>query len=73
MTQREMVLQYLESHESITQMDAIQELGCTRLGARIWDLIHLDGISIGREMVTGINCFGRPTTFARYWLNMKTV
>ena len=68
MTQKEMVLRYLETHEAITQMDAIRELGCTRLGARIWDLVHLDGIRIEREMVTGINRFGKPTTFARYWL-----
>lgn len=68
MTQKEMVLHYLETHKSITQMDAIREFGCTRLGARIWDLVHLDGIVIKREMETVVNRFGRPTTFARYWL-----
>ena len=68
MTQKEMVLRFLEIHEAITQMDAIRELGCTRLGARILDLVHLDGIRIEREMVTVVNRFGRSTTFARYWL-----
>ena len=68
LTQREMVFNYMKEHGSITQIDAIRDLGCTRLGARIWDLVHLDGIRIGREMVPGINRFGKLTSFARYWL-----
>lgn len=72
MTQKEMVLHYMQTHESITQMDAIRELGCTRLGARIWDLVHLDGVNIEREMVSGVNRFGKVTSFARYWLAEST-
>lgn len=68
MTQKEMVFNYMKVHGSITQIDAIRDLGCTRLGARIWDLVHQDGIRIGRDMVKGINRFGKPTAFARYWL-----
>ena len=68
LTQREMVFNYMKEHGSITQIDAIRDLGCTRLGARIWDLVHLDGISIDREMVPGVNRFGKLTSFARYWL-----
>ena len=68
LTQREMVFNYMKKHGSITQIDAIRDLGCTRLGARIWDLIHLDGVRIDREMVPGINRFGKLTSFARYWL-----
>lgn len=68
LTQREMVFNYMKEHGSITQIDAIRDLGCTRLGARIWDLVHLDGIRIDREMVPGINRFGKLTSFARYWL-----
>ena len=68
LTQREMVFNYMKKHGSITQIDAIRDLGCTRLGARIWDLVHLDGIRINREMIPCINRFGKLTTFARYWL-----
>ena len=68
MSQKEMVFNYMKVHGSITQIDAIRDLGCTRLGARIWDLVHKDGIRIGRDMVKGINRFGKPTAFARYWL-----
>ena len=63
-----MVFNYMKAHGSITQIDAIRDLGCTRLGARIWDLVHEDGIRIGRDMVKGVNRFGKPTAFARYWL-----
>ena len=68
MSQKEMVFNYMKAHGSITQIDAIRDLGCTRLGARIWDLVHEDGIRIGRDMVKGVNRFGKPTAFARYWL-----
>ena len=68
LTQREMVFNYMKEHGTITQIDAIRDLGCTRLGARIWDLVHLDGIKIDREMVPCINRFGKLTFFARYWL-----
>jgi hypothetical protein len=32
------VLTYLQRHGSITPMQALNELGCYRLGARIWEL-----------------------------------
>lgn len=32
------VLHYLQQHGSITPMQALNELGCYRLGARIWEL-----------------------------------
>lgn len=68
LTQREMVFNYMKKHGSITQIDATRDLGCTRLGARIWDLVHLDGVRIEREMVPCINRFGKLTFFAKYWL-----
>ncbi len=37
-TQNDRVLRYMENHPSITSLDAIRDLGCTRLSARISDL-----------------------------------
>ena len=38
MTQTQAVLRYLQAHGSITPLEALQELGCFRLAARVWDL-----------------------------------
>ena len=49
--QTEMVLEALNRGESLTQLDAFQRFGCFRLGARIWELRHEQGLDIEREMV----------------------
>ena len=67
MTQTDMILDYLRERGSISQLEAAQELGCWRLGARIWDLRH-EGHAIRREMVTSRNRFGVPVSYARYSL-----
>ena len=50
LTQCERVLHYMEDFGTINPMQAIQDLGCYRLGARIWDLRHA-GHPISRRMV----------------------
>ena len=37
-TQNELVLEHLRSQGPLTQPEAQDQLGCLRLGARIWDL-----------------------------------
>lgn len=45
------ILWLLETHpEGVTPLMALEEAGCFRLGARIWDLRH-DGYAINAEMV----------------------
>ena len=68
MNQNELVLDYMKRHGSITQMEAMVHLGCTRLGARIWDLIHKYGVNIVRETVTTKNRYGKPVSYAKYRL-----
>ena len=46
----EQILTHLKEGNSITQMDALMEFQCFRLGARIYDLKQ-DGHSIVSEMV----------------------
>lgn len=36
--QTELILQYMQRHGSITQLDALRDLGCMRLASRISDL-----------------------------------
>lgn len=67
MTQCERVLKHMEQHETITTMEAIEELGIMRLGARIWDLKH-NGHDIRRKMVTGKNRHGETVRYAEYRL-----
>ena len=67
MTQNSMILDYLERNGSITQAEAINQFGCYRLGARIWELKER-GFQIIRHMEEGTNRFGSRTRYARYSL-----
>lgn len=67
MKQTERILQYLKEHGTITPLDAMNDLGVMRLGARIFDL-KAQGVKIHTERATGKNRYGEPTTFAQYRL-----
>ena len=67
MTQRERVLKHLQSKGEISDLQAYQEYGIRRLGARIWELRNA-GYSIRTEYVTKPNRYGVKTTFASYVL-----
>lgn len=67
MTQAEEILKYMRDFGSITQMDAIRDLGCTRLSARISDLKRR-GYVIRTATETGKNRYGKETSYARYRL-----
>lgn len=66
LTQKAMILRFMQENGSITQIEAA-ELGCWRLGARIWDL-KADGYDIRKEMVTKTNRYGKRVAFAKYSL-----
>lgn len=70
MTQEEKILDYMERHGSITPLEAMQELGIMRLGARIYDLKE-SGVKIITETVKGKNRDGEPTRYARYRLEKE--
>jgi hypothetical protein len=67
MTQCEKVLDYLQKFGSITQLEALQDIGCMRLASRISDL-RGQGYSIGRRMKTSKNRYGDDVCFAEYYL-----
>ena len=67
MKQTERVLTYMQKHGSITPLQALDDLGIMRLGARIWDLKR-DGHRISAELESGLNRHGEAVRYARYTL-----
>ena len=70
MSQCNRVLQHLQAYGSITPLEAMQEYGIMRLGARIYDLKKM-GYSIDRIIETGKNRYGESTSYARYSLSRE--
>ena len=67
MTQCDRVLKYMNDFGSISQAQAMRDLGVMRLAARIGDLRE-QGHQISRRMVAGKNRYGEPVSFAEYRL-----
>lgn len=67
MKQTERILQYMRDFGSITQLEAIRDISCMRLGARIFDLKR-EGYAIKKEMEMSKNRYGEDTSYARYRL-----
>ena len=65
MTQKERIRKYLDDFGSITQLEAIRDIGVMRLGARIWEMVRA-GEQIITEWETSNNRYGQPTRYARY-------
>ena len=64
-TQNERIINYMHVHGSITQFEALQELGIMRLASRISDLRRL-GYPITSKMVTVKNRFDEECRVKRY-------
>lgn len=67
MKQEERVLKYMQDFGAITPLQALDDLGVMRLGARIYDLKKA-GHPISRRMVTKKNRYGEAVSFAEYRL-----
>lgn len=70
MTQRELILQYLNDFGSITPMQAFADLGITKLATRISEM-RRDGFDIHVESVQMKNRYGKTVTFAKYSMEDK--
>ena len=66
-TQCQKVLAYMREFGSITQLQALQDIGCMRLASRISDL-RQQGFAIGRRIKTSKNRYGDSVSFAEYYL-----
>lgn len=51
----------------ITTLQAIQELGNTRLSASIFNLKKIKGVKISAEWIKVVNRFGEETKVKRYF------
>lgn len=66
-TQNERIIEYLNQHGRITQLEALQELGIMRLASRISDLKRL-GYPIDSKMETVKNRFKEDVHIKVYFL-----
>ena len=73
MNQTEMVLQYMYENGSITQLQAMMDLGCGRLGARIYDIKNKLQVPVKVEMVPVKKRNGKTAYVAQYSLVTKEV
>ena len=67
---KERILKHLQENGSITPMEALEQYGCYRLGARVFDL-RQDGYDISTTIVEGTDRNGEPMKFARYSLRSE--
>lgn len=72
LTQLEWVRQQLEQGRALTPLDAFNDYGIMRLGARIWDLIEA-GVRVKSRMVERTNRRGQTVRVAEYWLEQQTL
>lgn len=70
-SQKFMVLHHLHHKGNITSKEAFDYYGATRLSAIIYSLRE-DGIRIGMVWEEGINRFGKPVRYGRYFLEKET-
>lgn len=66
-TQNDRILEYIEEFGSITQIEALSEIGVMRLASRISDLRSL-GYNIISEIVPVKNRYGETCHIKRYRL-----
>lgn len=66
-TQCERILDYISDFGSITQFEALHDLGCMRLSARISDL-KKQGYRFMTKPEKGENRYGEKISYSRYFL-----
>ena len=70
MTQKELIIKYMEDFGSITTIEAFTDLGITKLTTRISEL-RRDGFIIASKKIDKKNRYGKPVKFNRYWLEAE--
>ena len=69
-TQCDRIIQYIDDFGSITQLQAIADLGCMRLASRVNDLRQI-GYPIRMRWVSGKNRYGEKTRYAEYYIEKE--
>lgn len=68
-TQVQLILDYIDEFGSITPLEAIRDIGCYRLSARIADIKKL-GYPVQTELIAVKNRRGTQSKVARYSLGV---
>lgn len=71
-TQASKIIRYMQDFGSITQLQALADLGCLRLASRISELKSA-GWQINRRMIKVKNRYGESCTVAEYSLAVAGV
>ena len=72
MTQKEMVLKYLNEHGSITTLESMKKLLILDLQGVIRNLRN-EGYNIKDKSITKRNIYGASSTFKRYYLERSKI
>lgn len=65
MTQRDAIIEYIETFGSITPLEAFADLGITKLATRISEM-RRSGMQFKIEMVKSKNRYGKLIHYAKY-------
>jgi hypothetical protein len=68
-TQVQLIIEYMGEFGSITPLEAIRDIGCYRLSARIADIKKM-GYPVKTELVAVTNRRGKKSNIARYSLEV---
>ena len=71
MSDKARILKHLQEKGSITPLEALEQYGCYRLGARVFDL-RRDGYNIQTTLVEGVDRNGEATRYAKYTLTKES-
>lgn len=71
MNQCEKIVFYIQMFGSISSMEAFQDLGITRLSARIYELRN-EGYQFDEKFETAKNRFGESVSYKRYKFQKET-
>ena len=71
MSQEKLIANYCEREGSITALEAIYNLGITRLSARVYNLRKL-GYNIVSEYEHTFNRYNEPVKYKRYYVKGNT-
>lgn len=72
MTQAKRVLDYLESGNTITTLNAFNELGITRLAARIYELKE-EGHDVKSKRIKVTNQYAEQCSVSEYYMESDNV
>lgn len=67
-SQESMILDHMLRGHRITQLEATELFGCTRLAARIADIEKRIGRAPQRQMISVKNRYGNTVRVMQYWI-----